>query len=913
VTSSQPGPNPGDPAGTPERADADRTPALLVEDQLARRIRRPIDLLRCLLALLGVVVVAALGVFAGATATGVEIDARGVSLRLPHALLSLLGVAATLALILLPAALAIRQLSRRQPRRLAEAILTGAAAILVVALVNAVLHRGFAVPLNHAIAMPQSHTGSAGPLDGYLAGLAAYSTILGLSGPSRWRTALWLTVTVYALASLATNSSTVLSLAITLLLGRAVGLGVRYAAGSWSERPGAEEIAAALDSAGSPVTAMRRMAQNGIESRYYAATVPGGGRLDVRVFDRDQEAAGALYRAWRWVRLQGQARRGLPLSLERTVERRALLSYAVDEAGVRTPRLRALVRVGSDTAALAYDHCTGTTLAELTPDLADPAPTTNPGNPAPTTNPADPAPTTNPADPAPAAGPADPAPAAGPADPASSGTADPAPTAGPAESLLAVGPAESAASGPRPAGPPQSRPNMPRPAGPSDAQPTDNQVLRIWDAVLHLHAHRVTHRSLTADRILFSGDGDVILLDPGGGDVAASDLQLRLDLAQLLAELALRIGPDRTARLAVKAVGADDLVTVVPLLQPIVLYRSTRKEVRRHKHALPELRKQLLSAAPGEDAPPVRLERVRPRTIVTLIASLIAGYLLLGQLGRVSLLSTLRSADWRWALLALALSAVTYLGAAWSLAGYVPSRLRFGPLVLAQLAGSFVTLVTPAAVGGAALNIRYLQRRKLPAAVAAASVGLSQVVAFVLHIVLLVVFAAITGSQTHSLQPPNWVYFVIAGLVAIVLVVIAIPAGRKLIRARLTPVLGQVLPRLLAVMQQPRKLAEGIGGALLLTAAYILCLDASIRALGGSISIASTAVVYLTGAALGSAVPTPGGLGAVEAALSAGLTAAGLPGATAVSAVLLFRTITFWLPIPVGWGAFNFLERHEYL
>ena len=56
-----------------------------------------------------------------------------------------------------------------------------------------------------------------------------------------------------------------------------------------------------------------------------------------------------------------------------------------------------------------------------------------------------------------------------------------------------------------------------------------------------------------------------------------------------------------------------------------------------------------------------------------------------------------------------------------------------------------------------------------------------------------------------------------------------------------------------------------------------------------------------------------GGLGAVEAALSAGLTAAGLPGATAVSAVLLFRTLTFWLPVPVGWGAFNYLERRGYL
>jgi uncharacterized membrane protein YbhN (UPF0104 family) len=335
--------------------------------------------------------------------------------------------------------------------------------------------------------------------------------------------------------------------------------------------------------------------------------------------------------------------------------------------------------------------------------------------------------------------------------------------------------------------------------------------------------------------------------------------------------------------------------------------------VRRHKDVLPALRQRLLAAAPGEEAPPVRLERIRLRTVLTLVATLVAGYLLLGQLDRVSLLSTLRSADWRWVLPALALSVLTYAAAAWALSGFVPGRLRFGPLVLAQLAGSFVTLVTPAAVGGAALNVRYLQRRKVPAAVAGASVGLSQVVAFVLHILLLVTFAAITGTQAHSLKPPTWVYYVVGGLVVIVLIVVAIPAGRRLLGARLAPVLSQVVPRLLAVVQQPRKLAEGIGGTLLLTLCYVLCLAACVRALGGSIPIASTAVVYLTGSALGAAVPTPGGIGAVEAALSAGLTAAGLPGATAVSAVLLFRILTFWLPVPAGWAALNILQRRKYL
>jgi glycosyltransferase 2 family protein len=248
------------------------------------------------------------------------------------------------------------------------------------------------------------------------------------------------------------------------------------------------------------------------------------------------------------------------------------------------------------------------------------------------------------------------------------------------------------------------------------------------------------------------------------------------------------------------------------------------------------------------------------------------------------------------------------------LSGFVAQRLDFLRTLLAQLAGSFVTLVTPAAVGGAALNIRYLQRRKIPAPVAAASVGVAQVVAFVLHILLIVIFVAIAGtSAKEPITPPRWAYYVLAGLVVAAGVVIALPTGRRLLRARLSPTLGQVLPRLLEVAQQPRKLAQGIGGALLLSLCYILCLAACVAAFGRSVPIASIGVVYLTGSAIGSILPTPGGIGGVEAALTAGLTAAGVPGAVAVSAVLLFRLLTFWLPVPFGWVALSYLEREQAL
>ena len=76
-----------------------------------------------------------------------------------------------------------------------------------------------------------------------------------------------------------------------------------------------------------------------------------------------------------------------------------------------------------------------------------------------------------------------------------------------------------------------------------------------------------------------------------------------------------------------------------------------------------------------------------------------------------------------------------------------------------------------------------------------------------------------------------------------------------------------------------------VGGFLLLTASFVLCLDASVRAFGGELSLASVAVVFLAGNALGSAAPTPGGVGAVELALASGLTAVGMDFDTA----LMFR------------------------
>jgi uncharacterized protein (TIRG00374 family) len=805
-------PRPGEPVDPATAAASLRPAGVLIEDQLERRIRRPVDLLRSVISCVGVVLLAAFGIVASATTTGVETNIVEFSRHTPYAAFAAARSVVLFALLILPVALGVRQLVRRQGRRLWEAGLTGLLTFVAVSVADTLLRQSAATQLYDAIVMARPGVSHMTALDGYLAGLAAYTTMIGLSGRHRWQVAMWLVIGGYALVNLAALHTTVLSLLMTLLIGRAIGLGVRYAAGTMSLRPTAMEIAAALGTVGCELTELRRVQPAGGESRHYAATARGGDRLDVFAYDQDQEAAGAFYRLYRMIRLQTQVSHSRPLSVDRTVERRALLSYAAANADAPTPRLRGLTRAGPEAVALAFDHYEGSTLAD------------------------------------------------------------------------------------------------------HDGPPTAAELSRIWDAVRQLHERRITHGALTADRILLTDSGQVMLLDMSGGEVAATDLEIRLDLVQFVCELAVYAGPEAVADLVVSKVSSAEVAALVPLLQTVVLAPVTKTALSRSKEILPELRKNLLATVRGAEVAPVRLERIRPRTLLTLVATIAAAYLLAGEMARTSLAHVLRSADWNWGIAALALSALTYVGATWSLSGYVTERLSFFRTLLAQLAGSFVTLVTPVAVGGAALNIRYLQRRNVPAPAAAAAVGVSQAVAFVLHLLMLVVFVAVTGTtQSHPFRPPVWIYFVVAGIVAISLAVLAFPAGRRLLRARVAPPLGQVVPRLLQLAQQPRKLAQGIGGALLLSASYILCLDVCVRALGGSPSLASVAVIYLTGSAVGSIVPTPGGLGAVEAALSAGLRATGLGGAVAISSVLLFRLLTFWLPVPVGWAALRYLERERAL
>ncbi len=442
-------------------------------------------------------------------------------------------------------------------------------------------------------------------------------------------------------------------------------------------------------------------------------------------------------------------------------------------------------------------------------------------------------------------------------------------------------------------------------------QITDAVLQTTWAQVAALHSARMTHRHLSPANILLTSNGQPWLIDFGFAEVSASDGDLNGDIAQLLATLSLKVGPQRTVAAAVDQLGAEAVAAAAPRLQPTALSTTTRNAFKKRKGLLDELRTEVQTATGLEEFELEKLERVNSRTVFMLLMLALAFYVLIPQLAEVDF-GEVVGADWQWFPVVLFFSLMTYVGAAVALMGAMPERLRFFPTILAQIAASFFNRIAPAKVGGIAANIRYLQKSGLEPAVAIAGVGLNNVAGVVVHVLLLTIFVTTAGrSATDVLSVPSAETLLLVLVIVLTAAgaVMLLPWGRKLWLRRIWPILRKSVGGVAAVAVNPLKMLALFGGSFAITMSYVFALWYSIAAFGGGIGFVAVTAVYLAGSALAQVAPTPGGIGAAEAALIAGLTAFGLDAGTAVPAVFLFRIGTFWAPILPGYLAYKRLER----
>ena len=455
----------------------------------------------------------------------------------------------------------------------------------------------------------------------------------------------------------------------------------------------------------------------------------------------------------------------------------------------------------------------------------------------------------------------------------------------------------------------------------------DGELARMWQLIGELHSAGLAAGALEVSSFSHAEDGTVRFHDLRHATVAPSDDRRRSDLAQVLVVTAVLHGPDRAVVAAGAALGADGLALVLPYLQPAAVSRSLRKALGSATGSSVDRLRVLAAAVAGVEAPPLaRLRRVSSATLMRVgLLSLIA-FALITTLGGVSvseLREELGGANWGWVAAAVFVGQLPFFTQAIAARGACPRPIAYGPLAVLQFAIGFINLAIPSSAARIALDVRFFQRQGVPPAAAVSIAAIDGFSGFLVQISLLIATLVFgLGQVDLTFDPPsssgggsNLSWVIVAGVALVVVAIVAVIALRRLrerVLARVRPMLGQVRDTVRS-LRSPVKLAQLFGGSLANQVLFALTLGACLHAFGGHLNLATLLVVYVGAALFGGMMPVPGGIGVMEAALIALMTAGGVSSAIATAAAITFRLVTFYLPPVWGWVAFNWLQRHEYL
>ena len=841
-------PEPDEERAARARAEAEAA-VIVVDDQPTVRVHHPSDLIGTVVSALGVALVILLATYAQHTTTGVAEDVQGFASLLRKILFVPVQVLEGVVTLAVPLAVGMELTVRRLGRQLIEAIVAAVLAIFVGAGVIVLVEAFGSAELVRGLSVLLNGSWQL-TIPVYVSMLASLLTV---SGPrQRRRTVAWSwNVLWFAIAVLLVTAQVSLAgLAVALLIGRLCGLVVRYVSGVRSERAYGASLVAGVRRAGFEPVRLRRILDEPLDDADGdgdpGADAPRDGlRSTARQPAPDDAAARAL------VRSTGYRTYELTTSDD---ERRDLVVIDGDRQVAstvsrvwRSVRLRGIE--GRSVQSLRQT-------AERTALLSYAAR------------------------------------AAGVRTPALLRVAEAQ------DSMLLV----------------QAHPGNARPLTElSDEEITDDALRAVWEQLRTAHDAGIAHRALTSDTVLLDhlvGTPMVWIVGWENGYVASSDLARRMDLAQLLAMLALRVGVDRALQSAADSLDDDDLAAIGPLLQGITLPERTRTEVRRHKAVLSDLRSAIVARIPEADVEPQQLVRFGARSIITIVLPIVVLLLLVTRINLDEITSALGSSDWRWTIVAFLLGLLTVVGAALALTAFSPVRLPLWRTLEVQAASNYVAMAAPAGIGPAALNLRMLTKRGVSTSLAAATVAMVQVSQLVVTIVLLAVLSVGSGGKESQLPVSPEVLLIIALIAAVVGAALLVPKVRQWVMAKIRPTLRQIWPRLVDILGRPSRLAVAVAGNLLMTLGFVLAFDACLQAFGQHASLIQVAIVYLAGNTAGALVPTPGGMGAIEVALAASLTAVtGINPGVATSIAILFRVVTYWVRIPIGWVAMRHLQK----
>ncbi|MEE1764571.1 lysylphosphatidylglycerol synthase transmembrane domain-containing protein [Streptomyces sp. SP18BB07] len=276
----------------------------------------------------------------------------------------------------------------------------------------------------------------------------------------------------------------------------------------------------------------------------------------------------------------------------------------------------------------------------------------------------------------------------------------------------------------------------------------------------------------------------------------------------------------------------------------------------------------------------------------------------------------LASADLRWLLAGVFFTALCSVASACVRQGAVPERLPPGQLLATQFAAGAAGHALPGNIGAHAVVLRFLRRRGIPLARATSSLALYSAVKPVAKTLVIVAFVvAFPGTlRLTELLPKGETLALVGAItgVSLAAVVTLITTVRPL-RRPLIGGLRSALTDTRIVHSRPVRALALWGGA----AAFPLCQGAVLASVGSSLGLPVSwpqmLFAYLVASTAAGAVPAPGGLGPMDAALVFTLVAFGAPATLATTTVIGYRVLTVWLPLLPGTLVLSALVRAKVL
>lgn len=241
-----------------------------------------------------------------------------------------------------------------------------------------------------------------------------------------------------------------------------------------------------------------------------------------------------------------------------------------------------------------------------------------------------------------------------------------------------------------------------------------------------------------------------------------------------------------------------------------------------------------------------------------------------------------------------------------ALNGSRPVSLSARRAVPAVLATTAANAVTPAGIGGNLMMLRIHRKSGLTSEQAAAAAGVRTGVGALCATTITAITASTVGMQQ---LPSSGTGLRLAVLFVCVVGLLTVVMHKT--RRRVLDSAGRFARAVWDIVRRPRCAAFLVLGCIGVTAAQLLTLVGAVHAVGGHLAVEQLLVTLLGSAAARSAVPSPGGVGPIEAALVAGLTALGMHWETAVTAVAVYRTVGHWLPVAAGVVSLGQLRRKQ--